>query len=84
MPWVYVLRCRDGSLYTGAAKRLAARLRQHETGRASSYTRARLPVALVWSRRVRNWSTALREEWRLKRLTRSEKEALISRATVSA
>ncbi len=84
MPWVYVLRCRDGSLYTGAAKHLAARLRQHETGRASRYTRARLPVALVWSRRVRTWSTALREECRLKRLTRSEKEALISRAPVSA
>jgi putative endonuclease len=78
MPWVYMLRCRDGSLYTGAAKHLAARLKQHETGRASRYTRARLPVALVWSRRVPTWSKALREEWRVKGLTRSEKEALIS------
>ncbi|HET7295436.1 MAG TPA: GIY-YIG nuclease family protein [Vicinamibacteria bacterium] len=80
MPWVYVLRCRDGSLYTGAAKDLGSRLKQHENGRASRYTRARLPVALVWSRRVRTWSKALREEWRLKRLTRTEKEALISGA----
>ncbi len=78
MPWVYVLRCRDGTLYTGAAKDLAARLKEHEAGRASRYTRARLPVALVWARRVRTWSKALREEWRLKRLTRRQKEALIS------
>ncbi|HET7295441.1 MAG TPA: GIY-YIG nuclease family protein [Vicinamibacteria bacterium] len=55
-------------------------MKQHETGRASRYTRARLPVALTWTRRVRTWSKALREEWRLKRLTRSEKEALISGA----
>lgn len=80
MPWVYVLRCRDGSLYTGAAKDLAARLKQHQAGRASRYTRGRLPVSLVWSRRVRTWSRALREEWRLKRLMRSQKEVLISGA----
>ncbi len=80
MPWVYVLRCRDGSLYTGAAKNLAARLAKHQAGRASRYTRGRLPVALVWSRRVRTWNQALREEWRLKRLTRTQKEALVSAA----
>lgn len=80
MPFVYILSCRDGSFYTGAAKDLAARVREHETGRASRYTRARLPVELVWSRRVRTWSRALREEWRIKQLTRREKEELVAHA----
>ncbi len=78
MPYVYILRCRDGSLYTGAAKDVAARLRQHESGRASRYTRSRLPVTLAWSRRVRTWSAALREEHRIKQLTRAQKEAVLA------
>ena len=83
MPFVYILRCRDGSLYTGAAKDLTARLKKHEAGRASRYTRGRLPVELAWSRRVRTWSAALREEHRIKCLERAEKEALVaSRARV--
>jgi putative endonuclease len=49
----------------------------HATGRASRYTRSRLPVELVWSRRIRTWSAALRAEYRLKRLTRAEKLALV-------
>jgi putative endonuclease len=75
-----MLRCRDGSLYAGAAKDLAARLRRHEAGTASRYTRARLPVRLAWSRRVRTWSHALRTEHRLKQLTRAEKEQLAAGA----
>lgn len=78
MPYVYILRCRDGSLYTGAAKSVARRLGQHQAGRASRYTRARLPVELAWSRRVRTWTKALREEHRIKQLSRSEKLALIA------
>lgn len=73
-----MLRCRDGSLYTGAAKDLRARVLKHEAGTASRYTRARRPVALVWSRRVRTWSRALREEHRIKRLKRRDKEALVA------
>ena len=75
---MYILRCRDGSLYTGAAKSLQARVRKHEAGTASRYTRARLPVALVWSRRVRTWGKALREEHRIKQLRRRDKEALVA------
>jgi len=82
VPFVYMLRCRDGSLYTGSAKNVAARLRQHSSGRASRYTRARLPVTLVWSRRMRTWSRALREEYRIKQLRRADKEALVGRATL--
>ena len=79
MPHVYILRCRDGTLYTGCAKDLAARLRLHGAGRAARYTRGRRPLALVWSREVATWGEALREERRIKRLRRVEKEALISR-----
>lgn len=77
MPYVYILRCADGSLYTGAAKDLKRRLAQHLAGRASRYTRTRLPVEVAWSRRVRTWPQALREERRLKGLSRAQKLAVI-------
>jgi predicted GIY-YIG superfamily endonuclease len=77
MPFIYILHCADGSLYTGIAKDVARRLREHRAGRASRYTRARLPVRLAWSRRVRSWRLALREEYRIKQLPRSAKLALI-------
>ena len=80
MPWVYLLRCGDGSLYAGSAKDLDRRLAQHAAGRASRYTRSRLPVTLAWSRRVRTWSRALREEARLKGLRRAQKDALLAAA----
>jgi predicted GIY-YIG superfamily endonuclease len=73
-----MLRCRDGSLYTGSAKDVLARLHKHQQGRASRYTRARLPVTLVWRRRLPNWSAALREEYRIKQLRRADKEALLT------
>ena len=53
-------------------------MRKHGEGAASRYTRARLPVELVWSRRVRTWSRALREEHRIKQLKRGDKEALVA------
>jgi putative endonuclease len=77
MPFVYLLRCGDGSLYAGAAKDLQRRFAQHLAGRASRYTRARLPVTLVWSRRVRTWSSALRTERQIKALRRIDKDALV-------
>jgi putative endonuclease len=80
MPWVYLLRCRDGSLYTGAAMDLERRLGEHAAGRASRYTRARLPVTLAWSREVESWSAALREEARIKALRRAGKERLVAAA----
>lgn len=77
MPFVYILRCRDGSLYTGAAKDLDRRLREHRERKASRYTRSRLPVRLAWSAEVESWSEALREERRIKALRRPAKEALL-------
>ena len=80
VPFVYLLRCRDDSLYAGAAKDLAARLREHQRGRASRYTRSRLPLELAWSCEVATWSEALREERRIKRLCRRAKQALVAAA----
>lgn len=77
MAFLYMLRCGDGSLYTGIARDLERRLAQHRSGRASRYTRSRLPVDLVWWREVDSWGEALREEIRIKRLSRAGKEALI-------
>ena len=71
-----MLRCGDGSLYTGITKDLERRLAQHRAGRASRYTRGRLPVALVWSCEIESWGDALREEIRIKRLSRAQKEEL--------
>jgi len=77
VPHVYLLRCRDGSLYAGAAVDLDRRLSEHRAGRASRYTRSRLPVDLVWSLEVETWSAALREERRIKALSKPDKEALV-------
>jgi putative endonuclease len=82
MPFVYMLRCGDGSLYTGVAKDPHRRLAQHAAGTASRYTRAHLPVRLVWTRRVSSWSLALSEEHRIKSLSRAEKLALVRLARV--
>src|SRR5260370_24043741 len=80
MGWtVSMLRGRDGSVYTGATNDLARRLERHQAGRASAYTRSRLPVQLVFSEPARGRSAALRREWALKRLTRAEKLALLRR-----
>lgn len=77
---VYMLRCRDGTLYTGATNNLERRLAAHNRGRGAAYTRARLPVTLVWHEPAEDRSAALRREASLKRLSRAEKLRLI-RAT---
>jgi putative endonuclease len=76
VPFVYLLCCRDGTLYAGAAVDLERRLRENQAGRASRYTRSRRPVELIWSLEVSTWSDALREEARVKRLPRAGKLAL--------
>jgi putative endonuclease len=80
MPFVYILECGDGSFYAGATQDLPRRLEQHRAGLASRYTRSHRPVKLVWSRRVRTWNHALREEHRIKSLTRLQKQALVRSA----
>ncbi|MEN9799042.1 MAG: hypothetical protein RL653_2738 [Pseudomonadota bacterium] len=79
-PWyVYMLRCRDGSLYTGCTNDLARRLATHNAGRGAAYTRARLPVRLAWFEPAADRGAALRREAALKRLERAEKLLLLPR-----
>ena len=74
--FVYLLRCADGTLYCGWSTDPERRLRQHQAGTASRYTRRRLPVELVWSAECEDRSHALREEARIKRLPTAAKRAL--------
>jgi putative endonuclease len=78
--WVYVVRCADGTLYTGVTTDVRRRLARHNAGTASKYTRARRPVELAYREPVRGRSAALRREAAIKRLTRRAKEALIATA----
>jgi len=73
---VYMLRCRDGSLYTGMTNDLPHRLAAHGAGRGSAYTRSRLPVRLVYVERRRSRGAALSREAAIKRLPRAAKLAL--------
>jgi putative endonuclease len=74
---VYLLRCADGTLYCGWSTDPERRLRQHQGGTASRYTRARLPVELVWTHQCADRSEAMREEARVKRLPARAKRALL-------
>jgi len=77
--WVYLLWCRaDDSLYTGWTNDLDRRLSAHSAGKASRYTRSRLPVELAVAVPMADASAARREEARIKRLTRKQKLALIA------
>ena len=76
--WVYLLRCGDGSLYTGWTNDLDRRLAAHAAGTASRYTRSRLPVELALALPQPDRSAARREEARIKRLTRRAKLALLA------
>jgi predicted GIY-YIG superfamily endonuclease len=74
---VYILRCADGSLYTGITTDLDRRCKQHNAGTASRYTRSRLPVELVYQEARDSQSEALKRELEIKALTRQQKESLI-------
>ena len=75
---VYILRCRDDSLYTGIALDVERRLDEHGRGVASKYTRSRRPVALVYAEPAMSRSGALKREAAVKRLSRDEKLRLIA------
>ncbi len=78
--WVYLLRCRDGSLYTGWTSDLDRRVARHRAGVASRYTASRLPVELALAMPMDDRTAARREEARIKRLPRRAKLALIADA----
>ncbi len=76
--FVYVVRCADGSLYTGVTTDLRARIATHNAGRGAKYTRSRLPVELVYQEPVADRSAALRREHRIRQLPGHAKRALVA------
>lgn len=76
--WVYMLRCHDGSLYTGWTSDLERRMARHQAGKASRYTASRLPVELELALPMADRTAARREEARIKMLPRTDKLALIA------
>ena len=75
--FVYMLRCGDGSLYTGSTTDLRRRLAAHNGGQGAKYTRSRLPVELVYQEEAPDQSAALRREAAIKRMTRQQKLGLV-------
>lgn len=75
--WVYVLECSDGTLYTGYTVDLERRVDEHDAGDGAKYTRGRTPVELLYSEQFDSQSAAMRREYEIKQLSRSEKEALV-------
>ena len=77
--WVYLLRCADGTLYTGWTNNPEKRLAAHNAGTGAKYTRARLPVEMVYKKEFETKNQAMAEEARLKKLSRAEKLALLTK-----
>ncbi len=77
--YLYILKCNDGSLYTGIARNLQQRIQAHNSGMASRYTRSRLPVTVIYQELCRGHSSALRKEYAIKQLSRRQKEDYIRR-----
>ena len=84
MHFVYMVRCADGSLYTGYARDPEKRTKVHNTGRGAKYTSRRRPVSLVYAEACKSLSAALKREYALKSLTRHQKESLIRRPPAKA
>ncbi len=76
---VYIVRCADGSFYTGYARDVQARVKAHNAGRGAKYTSVRRPVRLVYAEVCESLGSALRREHAIKRLTRAGKKALFRR-----
>ena len=79
---LYILRCGDGTLYTGIARDAEKRLEVHRSGKGAKYTRGRGPLALVYRESCPDHGTALRREIAVKKLTKDEKERLIQNAAM--
>lgn len=78
MNYIYILRCGDGTLYTGWTNRLEQRVQTHQAGKGSKYTKCRLPVELVYHEECETKNEAMRREYQIKRMSKAEKEKLIT------
>jgi putative endonuclease len=78
--YVYILRCADGTFYTGYTTDPERRTRVHNSGKGAKYTKTRTPIKIVYSEAYADKETAMSREWHIKRLTRAEKLMLIENA----
>lgn len=78
--YVYILRCRDNTLYTGITDDVPRRLEAHNAGKGAKYTRGRGPVTLCYQEKQESYSAALKREYAIKQLSRTEKMLLITEA----
>lgn len=76
--YLYVLRCGDGTLYTGITTNIEKRLAAHRAGKGAKYTRGRAPLELIYRELCSSHSDALKKEYRFKQLPRAEKEGIIA------
>lgn len=81
MNYTYILKCSDGTYYTGWTNNLEKRLDAHNKGRGAKYTKPRLPVTLAYYESFETKEEAMRREYQIKQLSRTEKEALIKGAS---
>ena len=77
--YVYILRCADGTLYTGSTDDVQRRLAVHNSGKGAKYTRGRTPVEVVYTEECESYSAALKREYAIKQLSRQEKWNLIQK-----
>lgn len=77
MNYIYMLECKDGTYYTGWTNNLDKRLKDHNDGKGAKYTKARLPVSLIYYEEFQTKEEAMRREYAIKHMTRSEKNKLV-------
>ena len=77
--FVYILRCCDGTLYTGSTDDVSRRVAVHNSGKGAKYTRGRTPVEVVYAEECESYSAALKREYAIKQLSRQEKLELIKK-----
>ncbi|MCB6415544.1 GIY-YIG nuclease family protein [Dorea acetigenes] len=80
MNYTYILKCKDGTLYTGWTNDLDKRVKAHNEGRGAKYTRSRTPVELVYYETFETKEEAQRREYAIKKMTRRQKEIIIAQA----
>ncbi|AMY05702.1 GIY-YIG nuclease family protein [Staphylococcus condimenti] len=81
--FIYIVRCRDGSLYTGYTNDVTARVEKHNAGKGAKYTKTRRPVKLVYQETFETKSEAMKREYQIKTYTRVQKLQLIERGVIS-
>ena len=82
MHYTYMLKCKDGTYYTGYTNDLGRRIKAHNEGKGAKYTKGRGPVELIYYEEYEEKSIAMRREWEIKRLTKSQKEELCKNGKV--